>query len=854
MASDPVTQLRLTPTELAAREARADDALARRSAGDRVWQPVAVAALRPWIEQQWLRQWPSEQLLSGPPLLALWQQIIEGDERPLLAPQQCARLAMAADQMARRHGLDPARMPAYTEEHQAFRRWRRQLDTQLAALGAITPADLPDRIDPAAAPQTIDAAGVWTALPPREQALLTRLGVTLPAGPPPPAPEAAWTFADADSQYRGLAEALRGELLAAEDRPLRILLAINDPNGQGLLDAALGDALAPWRHQIGEAGLLPWRWAQPRPLSDTAWARAWLQVAQLHRGSLPFGTLSSLLLNPALWSGAQAMEAACLESRLRQAAWPQLDLDGLAHLAERQAATLAPALQRLAIQLGREPGRATPGDWHTHFAARMSALHGDATAPDDSLRFQIRRATRLAAGRLGSLDRLLGTVSAATAARWLQEWLDAPFQPRVEHPQPLLVGTPETLVGIPCDLLVIADATSDALPGRAPLNPFLPVDAQRAAGIAAAHPQQWLQQRQATLAALRSSARRCWLARPNVDDRGAPSLPCPWLQADWADRAAPPAPRRHRLPTLPDEDPVPAVAAAEAMVASAGLFERMLHAPLLALCVDRLGTQPLPPPPRGLSARLQGTLLHEALAIGWGQLRTSTALQRLDAGSIAALATEAVDAALPALLPPRRFGAAWVALERQRAIDLLCAWFHHEQRRQAPFTVIARELPLEGQLDGLPVRLRLDRADRVDTAQGPQVLLLDYKTGRDAQPRGWDADRLEAPQLPLYAVLAARQPDLQPLGGIGFAHLKEGHPALSARTTWTTRLIDAPEHPPDPEWPAVLAAWRHRLGAAAQAFLRGEAGADPTVLTRHLAPYRALLLDAGDDDGEGAPS
>ncbi len=849
-----MTVLRLTPTHLAAREARADDALAQRQAGARVWQPTPVAALPAWIEQQWLRQWPTEQLLSGPPLLALWRQVVESDDRSLLSPQACARLALAADQLARRHGIDPARMPAYTEEHQTFRRWHREMHRRLQDLDALTPADLPSRLPCPQPPPAVTTPGPWPPLPPSEHQLLARYGnqLSVPAAPAPV--ESAWVFEDADAQYRGLAAALRPVLLSAEQRPLRVLMVVNDPQARARIEAALTEALAPWRYQPESAALLPWRWATAAPLTDTAWAQGWQQLAQLSDRVMPFAPLSALLLNPALWPGPLALEAAVLECALRAAGWRRIDLDGLAELADRHAPSLAVPLRRLSAQLRREPRQALPGDWHGHFAARMAALLGADEAVSDSLRFQIRRATTLASSRLGSLDRLLGPISAGRAAEWLSEWLQAPFQPRVEHPQPLLLGPPEALVGIPCDLLVVADASSDLLPGKPPLNPFLPVDSQRASGVAAAHPLQWQAHQQQLFAALQAGAKRCWLARPQVDARGAPVLPCPWLSGDWQTPAV--SPMTVPVPAVlpPADDPVPPVSAAEGVVASAALFERHLAAPLLSLCVDRLGASPLDPAPRGLPPWLQGTLIHEALAQAWQSLQTAQTLRQQDDAACVTVATEAVDAVLPLRLPERRFGSIWVALERQRAIDLVAAWLRHERRRDDDFTVIAHELTLEGQVAGLPVKLRLDRADRVRTPFGEQVLLLDYKTGREANPRGWDEDRLAAPQLPLYAVLGEKLPQLQPVGGIGFAHLKEGHPTLSARTAWATRLIDGVNTAADADWPSVLSGWRTRLELAAQSFLAGDAGADPRVLTHHLAPYAALLADATDpDDGEDRP-
>lgn len=134
------------------------------------------------------------------------------------------------------------------------------------------------------------------------------------------------------------------------------------------------------------------------------------------------------------------------------------------------------------------------------------------------------------------------------------------------------------------------------------------------------------------------------------------------------------------------------------------------------------------------------------------------------------------------------------------------------------------------------------------------MLLIDYKTGTEANPSGWKGDHLKAPQLPLYAVLARQLPDFQPLGGIAFAHLKAGHPALSARTAWAQYLIPPTKktntRAQDLTWPEQLAAWECTLRDAATAIQEGCAGVDPARLTQNHAPYRDLVDPDVNDDGE----
>lgn len=847
-----MTPLTLVTTDLAARELRADDALARRRDGERVWQPAPAMALPRWIEDCWAQQWPSEQLFSQNQLLALWLEAVHRDPRPLLAPRGTARLALAADQLLRRYRIDLGRVAPYTQEHAAFRSWREHVDSRLRGLEGITPADLPAHISTPNTPTPIRLHPAVSPhlLAPTERELLMRMGLEAAPATPIVEPPSAWQYPDLDQQFMGLAERLRERWLERADTPFRALLAVPDADAQrGRIEAALTAALAPWRETSGLQHRVPWRWAQGAPLADTASAMALMTVARLTPQAQPAARWLNLLLSPALWRGEARAAAAELEVRLRRAGAPLVSLDDLV---AGSHAPLTEPLLRLSAVVRQAPQRALPSVWSRHFLERILAMGGARGAGLDSRQFQIERAVEIACGRLAGLDRILGQVSASTAAQWAQEWLALPFQPRVEHAQSLLIGRPQDLIGIPCDVLILANATSEAWLARPGPNPLIPYGLLQDAGIAEAHPVLWRQRQADLFQALLSQAQETWIGLASQDERGTSTRPCPWidrLTASAARTPATPAPSPAALVAQPD--PVPPIAANEAIVASAGTFERLLRAPLLALAVDRLGCDVLPALPYGVSPSLQGSATHAALATLWGDLQTRDHLLASTPDALRELIQRAVRDDLDRRLPVARFGRVWRTLEQGRMEALLAEWLAHEGRRCDPFTVIAREHLLSGQVAGLPVSLRLDRADHVDTVIGARTLLIDYKTGTDADPRGWRSDRLAAPQLPLYAVLARSLDGWPPIGGIAFAHLKPGHPTLSARTEWTQRLIVDTAGSEDPQWQATLDQWQAVLSDAAQRFLAGDGSGQRRDFGRFDAPFLGLLSTAsgaGEED------
>ena len=116
----------------------------------------------------------------------------------------------------------------------------------------------------------------------------------------------------------------------------------------------------------------------------------------------------------------------------------------------------------------------------------------------------------------------------------------------------------------------------------------------------------------------------------------------------------------------------------------------------------------------------------------------------------------------------------YLALEEQRLQRLVTAWLEFERAR-AEFTVEATELEKPVTVAGLPLKLRLDRLDRLND---DTFLVIDYKTG-PVSDRAWNGERPEDLQLPLYAGFGLDEE--QDLGGLVFAKLRAGDMCFAGR-------------------------------------------------------------------------
>ena len=185
-----------------------------------------------------------------------------------------------------------------------------------------------------------------------------------------------------------------------------------------------------------------------------------------------------------------------------------------------------------------------------------------------------------------------------------------------------------------------------------------------------------------------------------------------------------------------------------------------------------------------------------------------------------------MDAALAAVAPTGT-GARLLALERdwqRRAIGNL---LDLEQARP-PFSVIETERALALAIGGLELKLRVDRVDRV----GDERIVIDYKTGR-VQNSAWRGARMDAPQLPLYAVLHPERPSGLAFAGIAAA--RATYVGVSRDGGAIAGLLPAVKFPLTEdrengfEWPELIAHWHAWLARLAEDFAAGRAEVDPKL-------------------------
>ncbi|MCX7174387.1 MAG: PD-(D/E)XK nuclease family protein, partial [Proteobacteria bacterium] len=303
----------------------------------------------------------------------------------------------------------------------------------------------------------------------------------------------------------------------------------------------------------------------------------------------------------------------------------------------------------------------------------------------------------------------------------------------------------------------------------------------------------------------------------------------------------PPSPADHRIGGALEsfeDGQAPPLAAGETIRGGAKLLQAQAICPAWAFYRYRLGAKALETPVDGLDARARGNLLHAVLERFW-QGRAGSDLLAMSGSERDTSVSLAVDAALAEFnatleepLAPRL-----IALERERLIRLVHEWLALEATRSAAFRVVAQEREAQVDIEGIAVRLRVDRIDELD--DGRRVI-IDYKTGGQVSPASlatWATERIEEPQLPIYAAFLPTPAyegvtAAEGIAGVVFARVRldecafVGIAADGDLLPKVSGLAEARKLFPEaqfPDWESLIGHWRTRIAAIAREIREGYA-------------------------------
>ncbi|MFQ5509556.1 MAG: PD-(D/E)XK nuclease family protein [Leptospirillia bacterium] len=822
-------------------EAQADDA--QRLQGKTAWARPPVLPLLTWVQREWEEELEPHTLLSGPQLMAVWENIVEHDTATpdVLDRRRLAETAAEAWELCRSWGIDPARWSGLSPETEVFARWstafksrcdaRRWIDRR-GVLARLTELY---RLGARAVPSSVRLVGFDT-VPPDVERLLTVLkeaGSEVTVDTPAAAGGNIVRVTADDPVHEAVLAArwARRLLEAGEAGPIGIVStdvgAVRFALARALRDRLSPGAVADWN------GRSPVNFSLGEPLSQVPVVAAALAFLSVDRRPVEAARWSGLFRSPFLAASEQEASVRALAAdRLIDKGPRAVSLAGLIEWLPDGLAVPCPELERVLSAwggaIGRQDGRRTPSSWARVFQAQLESIGWPGQGSLDSAAYQAVKKWDELLGSFAALDAVVSSIDRQNALYRLQRMCyGETFQPQGVSAPVQVVGTLEAS-GMVFSHLWVMGLSDHVWPAPPSPNPFIPYGVQRELKLPHGSADVELEYARTVTERLLAAASDVVLSHPKqVEGREVGPSPLITAIAEADAGTVAPAPnvryaesvrQAGRVEAVDDWKGPPLTGAGSS--GGVSVFTDQSDCPFKAFAHHRLGIRGLEEPELGLDPREQGEVVHKVLELVWAHLGDQATLKAIPQDELDDIVAGAVASALPKFLKSRNLGARFHAIEQRRLTKLVLDWLSLDASREEPFAVTCVEQKTEAKIGGVRVSMKVDR---IDTLENGREVLIDYKTG-EVSRSDWKDDRPKAPQLPLYLMIREKGVP----GAIAFASLKRGNTRYVGLAEQEGALPRARDTVLGEEgWRDTVAGWRRTLTALAEGFSRGEAAVDP---------------------------
>ena len=823
------------------------------ASGLKVWPTPDVLPLEVWATKEIERRCASGErlarLLTSAEDWLLWRQCTAQltDDLNLVSRGPLADALRRAHQLAMEYGIDLRSMRALPgSEGRLLVEVERAVAERSREIGATTSAELSADLPCLGGTRDVLLAG-FERLTPRLAMLTTSRGaagcVTTFRAPPALGGKIMHARAvlagDPSEELERIADWCRVRLAAQPDARL-LAIVPGSPEAQERLLTLIrqnidpaGAALAPLNALAGNSLA---EMAGGAPLTHSALAAYALQSLGWLSGGSEFAEFSAWLCSPH-WTMPAAGRAS-LDLWLRDRSPLELDTRKLLATLERVPRALQPIAAELRSRVTDAAsklsgGATTPRRWSMRFRKALDALNemdGRALSSAESQTY-VRFIDLL--DDFGSLESSAGTISRDEAVRLLRE-LAARTSFRPASGDALVtISSQLTDPIVQYDGIWVSGLHADAWPAPAQPDPFIPLQAQLAAGIPAASAAGRAVEARNLMAAWAAASDELVLSAPMRDDdvQLSPSPLILKFAGSVDDVSAAPSVwlpqrlRREGLTELVEDTGGRQWDVARSLPSGTRSVELQNLCPFRAYAELRLGSAPVEAPEPGVAPDVRGKLLHTALEKLWGHLRGSEALTRHSDESLRDLITRCVEeAALVAFgLLAGDTRAAAEQREMRRAVRLIQSLCDLERKR-APFNVRQMEHESVLRIAGAQMTLRIDRLDEVDGG----VAILDYKSGRP-MPGDWYSERPSHPQLLAYLAAVGRETRAMATISVTAREIRFDGVAAHGSLLPKVRAVEPPtgQETAGSAWTIRQDEWIGRVEKLASDFIAGRASVDP---------------------------
>ena len=825
----------------------------KRKAGENAWQTPPILPLSSWLRNVWLASWPEKYLLSELQCEKIWEEIINQDSArlDLLHLQGVASQTSKAFSLLHEYRLPrDKKLYEQTDESKAFLRWIRKFESRLSS--ALAPCMLMDAVRNSMQegeiliPHSLRIRGFEEQSPQLKYFLnfLREKGTRVDFLSPVPSPEILAqrmeklndknVNVEEYENRQGEAEACACWVRSIFQPGKRIGIVVPElEKYRTLLKRELAAELVPETIFSLDEEDLPFNISLAPPLSQIPMIKLALNLLSVKTSNVPVSTFLSIIQSPFFgFAFPPTREISDLERNLRKkrvlsipldrfhstcGSVPQVDqlveslkswtLNNSKLMPEKWAKELSDFLKTTGW-----PGKVAPG---TDKQSVLSKRHQGFEAWKDCL------------NQLCSLNQILGPINRLEVLNHLTHITRSkPFQSKTPEHSIQVIGLLESS-GMQFDYLWVMGCHHEALPAHPEPNPFIPYEIRNKYSIPRSNPQRELKFTEQSLTRLLMAAPDVHFSYPlhegDMDLEMSPLLKrfpqdkkAPYLSNRIKDqvRAMNQLEKFTEPAFLQVTDSEKNQYGTQGISSGYALLKDQVDCPFRAFARHRLNSQRTPVAEIDFDNLDRGNLIHKALELFWDKTRNRKNLSNLSHGILEKRIEECVQEALK-LCSQRTTGQTqFNKLEIERNVRLIHDWLLNIERERPDFQVLHNEEDVSINLCGIKLSLRIDRIDEIP---GKGLLLIDYKTGREAKPAEWFAEKIRAPQLPLYATA-------QPPVGLAYGHLTLGKPEFKGTADLPLGKLKNYDFAKDTgcsTWKELLSYWKNNLNRVADEFLQG---------------------------------
>lgn len=830
--------------------------------GLKAWTPPRVIALRNWLISEFQAlskvsaEFQNKKLIEPTANQYLWQTIINSSdhEHVLINPLSLANDAASAYTHLKRWELDTDTIDQSSKTWQQFLAWSAQYEDELLERSLITEETLQTTVieyyekTPLAKPANVIAFG-FDDIPPLTKRLLDSIAdhvMYLAAAP-----------VDSVSCKRIACQSSDDEIVTAA-RWAKSQMRLNPGRRVGIIVPNLGqcrDQVLRVFSQVFEPHAAlpstarytpPFNISAGEPLASTPLISSTLKLLKLLLNQWEKESLVQLFYSP-FWHSAfsdaavQPLSAAISELNsptVNKASLRNLlqDIAQNVHTHEETRALcewLIASLQQSSLPQSKYRKHWRFSDWAVHLSDWLQTLGWPGNRRLDSNEYQQINQWFQLLETFSQMDDVTGPVALNDAIEWLERSASGiHFQAKTpDSPIQILGGLEASNLSFDC-CWVIGMSRKQWPPSPSP-NPLIPHEIQRQFKMPHA-----------------DADRELHFAKQLTQGfmGAAPNVIFSWATFD-GDMPTSVTPLIDQLPILPSDDltleshplsdfedllarynrldwvdctQAPKMSDAEvaALKSGAKILADQAICPMTAFMRHRLGLHRPDDEYLGLSPQDRGNAIHNILYRFWQKTEDSTSLRVMSEEQtqkfIDTLITEELSSYIQKLPPHLR--STYLDAEKQRQRKLLLRWLTLESDRE-DFQVVELESAYSMNLNGIDIKLRIDRVDQLPSGQ---TLVIDYKTAATIDLKGLWGERPDNPQLALYSLCLKTAPHAVMLGQINVKSVDlVGYRDSELPLKQATSVDTLPDDALPSDWPEVIEHWHARLSALSAEFIGG---------------------------------